>query len=198
VPVLCVIQARLGSTRLPLKALELIGGKPLIQHVVERAQQIRGVDDVVLAVPSGEVVELSYAPHTSGPDVPENDVLARFASVAQMYPTHETIIRLTGDCCRLDPRIAENVLGLFYQTRAWYAWNVCPGYTDGEDVEVFRREALMRAHREATDHGDREHVTTWIRRHYAIVTLKPQGPARRKTSVDTAADLAHVRALYAH
>lgn len=196
-PVLGIIQARLGSTRLPRKALMEIGGKPLIQHVVERAVRIRGVDDWVLAVPSGQVQDLCYCRHVTGPDVPEVDVLGRFVAVAQMYPHHETIVRITGDCPLLSPTIAEQVLALYRGSRAWYAWNVTPGYVDGEDVEVFAREALMRAGREATKPMDREHVTTWIRRHYAVVTLRPDGRPSHKTSVDTLDDFKRVCALYA-
>lgn len=197
-PVLGVIQARLGSTRLPRKALMDLGGRPLIARVVERAQQIRGVDDLVLAVPFGDVAALmDYCRHTTGPDVPEQDVLARFAAAVAQYPDHRTIVRITGDCPLLDPAIADAVIALHRDAHAWYTWNVYPGYCDGEDVEVFQREALLRAHAEATDPADREHVTPWIRRHYPVVTLKPTRPCRRKTSVDCMEDLSYVRELYA-
>lgn len=195
--VLCVIQARLGSSRLPRKALMDIGGKPMIRHVVERVLEIPSVDDVVLAVPAGEVRELCYCSYTIAPDVPENDVLSRFAAAVQLYPEHDTILRVTGDCPLFDPDVAEAVIRLYRDAKAWYAWNCYPGYCDGEDVEVFSRSALIRANELAIEPGDREHVTPWIRRTYPVVTLKPTHPGRRKTSVDTLEDLEYVRALYA-
>lgn len=191
--VLCVIQARLGSTRLPQKSLAWIGDRTLIDHVFERALLIQQVDQIVLAVPAGESL---HAWETQVP-VAEADVLGRFAWVAEQWPEYDTIVRLTGDCPMLSPEIADLVITLYRDAHAWYAWNVAPGYTDGEDVEVFKREALMRAHREATDPSDREHVTSWIRRNYPVVTLTPAGPRRRKTSVDTVEDLEYVRRLYA-
>ena len=175
-----------------------IGGKPMIQHVVERVYRIRGVDDVVLAVPCDDWRDfVGLCGHVSGAaGVAADDVLGRFVNVAGIYPECDTIVRVTGDCPLLDPEIASNVLQLFQRSRAWYAWNVYPGYIDGTDVEVFRRECLMRAHVEATDPEDREHVTSFVRRHYPVVTLKPTKPGGRKTSVDTLEDLEYVRSIY--
>jgi len=196
--VLCIIQARLGSERLPRKVLMDIDGRPLISHVVQRACGIRGVDTFVLAVPHAEAgMFASNVVHVCGPEVPENDVLARFAAVSNFYPQHDTIMRVTGDCPLLNPRVAEAVLKLYRECHAWYAWNVYPGYTDGEDVEVFSRSALVRANELAIDPKDREHVTPWIRRTYPVVTLKPTVTGQRKTSVDTQEDLDYVRSLYA-
>lgn len=195
--VLAVIQARLGSKRLPRKSLMDIGGRNLIQRVVERVRQIRGVDHVVLAVPNGELRELCYCAHTIAPEVEENNVLARFVHAAQLYPEADTLVRVTGDCPLLDPRVAEDVLALYRESHAWYAWNCYPGYCDGEDVECFKREALMKAHEQVIHDDDKEHVTSWIRRNYPVVTLKPANPGRRKTSVDTEEDLMYVRRVYA-
>ena len=196
---LCVIQARLGSSRFPRKALADLGGKPLIRHVVERASAIRGVGEVVLAVPEREVVALCYCSHVVGPMVAEDDVLGRFAAVRAYYPEADTVMRLTGDCPLLDPRIAEQVLALYRATPGCeYAWNVAPGYIDGTDVEVFSAAALRWAHRCATDPYDREHVGPWIRRHCKVATLLPDAPSTLKTSVDTPDDLERVRTLMSY
>jgi spore coat polysaccharide biosynthesis protein SpsF (cytidylyltransferase family) len=202
--VVCIIQARLGSTRLPRKALADLCGKPLIRHVADRAKQIRGVDRWVIAVPSHADYQAIMA--VSGPggveiafaDVDENDVLGRYAACAKTFDA-SVIMRLTGDCPLLNPTIAEDVLRLFWQTPdCEYASNIAPGYVDGEDVEVFTAEALARAHETADDPSDREHVTPIIRRTLQIRTLLPsQAIAGRKTSVDTLSDLERVRALMA-
>lgn len=189
--VLCVIQARLGSKRLPNKILEPINGRPLIEHVVKRASAIGGVDQVVLAMPDA-------APHLH-----ENDVLGRFAHVVSQYPDADKVVRITGDCPLLAPDLAEQVLCLYRETpHVEYAWidtrPINKGWPDGVDVEVFSRAALLWAQREADDAHDREHVTPWIRRHCKVATLLPEGDySWLKISVDTAEDLERVRAMAA-
>jgi spore coat polysaccharide biosynthesis protein SpsF len=200
VSVLAIVQARLGSTRFPRKALADLGGRPLITHVVDRVRQVRGVDAIVLAVPHRDfdalwpMVLSGVSCH--GPDVPEDDVLARFVAVAAMYPQCDTIMRVTGDCPLWDPREGERVLALYQSIHGCeYAWNVAPGYVDGEDCEVFSRAALLQAHWHATGE-DREHVTPWIRKHYPVATAMPFSDRRHlKTSVDTLEDLERVRQM---
>jgi spore coat polysaccharide biosynthesis protein SpsF (cytidylyltransferase family) len=195
---ICVIQARLGSTRFFRKALADLAGKPVIQHVVDRAKQIDGVGEVVVAWPA---IDFGHVPHlgvaqcfVAGREV---DVLGRYARVVERYPEAEVIVRITGDCPLLDPAIAEEVIALLDSDRdAEYASNIAPGYVDGEDVEVFSRAALEWAAREATDLYDREHVTPWIRRHCKTATLLPAtSNAKPKTSIDTPEDLERVRAM---
>jgi spore coat polysaccharide biosynthesis protein SpsF len=197
---LCIIQARLGSTRLPRKALMDIGGRSMIQRVVAQVRQIRGVDEVVLAVPHGEVVALCYCANVYGPKVPESDVLARFAATAERYPDADTIMRVTGDCPLLDPRVCEQVLALYRSDpHVEYVWNRDPSgpcSADGEDCEVFSAAALRWAHREARDPYDREHVSSWIRRNVKTATWRPSvDRGHVKISVDTQEDLERVRQM---
>ena len=194
---LAIVQARFGSERLPRKALLPILGLPLIAHVMRRAHQIQGVDEVVLAVPWADRDALRGAWITMGfADLAESDVLGRFERVLGQYPDCQTVMRLTGDCPLLSAHLAEAVLAL-YRTRrnCEYAWNVAPGYVDGTDVEVFSAEALRWASRLATDPQDREHVTPWIRRQVTVATLAPRHPSSLKTSVDTLEDYQRVRAM---
>lgn len=196
--VLAIIQARLGSTRFPRKALADLGGKPLIAHVLERVR--RCVPTVVLAVPESDLSAFLWVPDVPvyAPGVDPNDVLARFVAVAALYPEHDTIMRVTGDCPLWDP--AEGHLALFQYERLGghhYVWNVTDGYVDGEDVEVFSRAMLLEAHWHAKDPADREHVTPYIRRRYPVATVMPDVKRSLKTSVDTPEDLERVRALYA-
>jgi spore coat polysaccharide biosynthesis protein SpsF len=195
--VLCVIQARLGSTRLPRKALELIGEHPIIRHVVRRARQIEGLSGIVVATPSrvdaDEIAAVlpRVIPVVSYSGIAEPDVLSRFAAVcAHRMP--DVVMRITADCPFLDPRIAEQVLALYHASHCDYASNIAEGYVDGEDVEVFSRQALEEAHRMATEHSDREHVTLYIRRHLRCVTL-PSSGVGGKTSIDTMEDLLKAR-----
>ena len=97
--VVAVVQARLDSHRLPRKVMADIRGKPLLAHVVERAQSIRGCDSVVGAIPQQDV-ELVAAFGELGVDTvqgAENNVLSRFQLVADLFHP-DVILRITGDC----------------------------------------------------------------------------------------------------
>lgn len=198
---LAIVQARLGSTRLPGKALMPIAGKPLISHVCERVTQIRGVDHVVLAVPALDVHLMPRQSwHVMGfHRLNERNVLGRFYAVLGVYPACETVVRVTGDCPLFNPEIGSAVLEMYQHCRerfgCAYASNILPGYTDGEDVEVFSADILRSAFLCAHRAEDQEHVTPWIRRHAKCVTMVPWQLSTGKTSVDTLEDLERVRAL---
>ncbi len=189
-----VIQARLGSMRFPNKILADLGGKPLIQHVVERARQIRGVDDVIVAVsdtPTKDAIEvLGLAVRVVRPAVPPDDVLGRYAAVACQFPSHDVFVRLTGDNPLIDPEAASDVLEEYFALGGHYHSNLREGYVDGSDVEVFSREEVLRADRElAPDDPRREHVTPAM----GQPVISTRDPV--KTSVDTMEDLERVRAI---
>jgi spore coat polysaccharide biosynthesis protein SpsF (cytidylyltransferase family) len=197
---LAIIQARLGSSRFPRKALALLHGKTVIEHVADRVLKTRGLRYVVLACPPADALTFRelFPFMVCSPDVPESDVLARYAQVASAYAGVDTILRVTGDCPLWNPRIAEDVLKLYFSSPGVeYASNIAEGYTDGEDCEVFSVKALEWAQRSATDPYDREHVTPWIRRHVKCVTPETGKASSGKTSIDTMEDLERVRALMA-
>ncbi len=204
--VVAIVQSRMGSTRLPGKALELVGQKTITEHVLERASLIR-VDQVVVAVPSmTEYATYEFYPHHPvtmiyDEAIPEENVLQRFAYVASVVNA-DVCLRLTGDCPLLAPEVAEGVLQRFFEEGVDFAHNdtLTSGFPDGTDIEVFSRELLERAHREATSADDCEHVTKIMKRlpGVRIATLRSETDySTLKISVDTAEDLARVRAIYA-
>lgn len=199
-----IVQARLGSSRLPNKVLALIEGKPMIQHVVERAQAIRGVNHVTLAVPEEELVEFYLVRAETGCGLvggPRDDVLARYALAAGSSHA-KVIVRLTGDCPLIAPDVCQDVL----DHREWkepFASNDTriSGYPDGLDCEVFSKEMLELAHARATAAHDREHVTPWMSRNsdWPLIIFAPTGERGPwpKLSVDTQEDLDRVRRIMA-
>jgi spore coat polysaccharide biosynthesis protein SpsF (cytidylyltransferase family) len=202
VKTLAIVQCRLGSSRLPGKALEEIDGVPMIRRVVKRVQEMRGLDAIVVAVPPqdmpaiGRVVgDLAIVGCCNRAD---NDVLGRYAYFAESEDA-DVILRVTGDCPLWNPREGERVLAALHADPSLeFASNVTPGYVDGEDAEAFTRAALRWADREATLPYDREHVTSWMRRHVKTTTVYPVTPGPKpKTSVDTVEDLQYVRELVA-
>jgi spore coat polysaccharide biosynthesis protein SpsF (cytidylyltransferase family) len=171
-----------------------------IWHVVERVRQVPSVDRVVLAVPSFADAEPMMLAGVNAEiwldqSLPERDVLARYAGCAA-WAKADAVLRVTGDCPLWDPSVGEAVIGLYRRSGVDYTSNITAGHRDGEDAEVFSAAALQRAHLEATDLSDREHVTPWIRRNCRTATLQPDEiRSDVKTSVDTLADLERVRAM---
>ena len=203
--IFAIVQSRLNSSRLPGKALVDLADKPLTQHVLDRVSAIKGIAGVILAIPAADAKafqEVIDGPvlHCD-PTLAENDVLGRFASVAQVHLA-DAYVRITGDTPLLAPDVADNVIEQFISERADFGSNdtLISGYPDGIDVEVFTRALLERAHRDATDPADREHVTRWMKTAQGVrITLRRslRDYSMHKWSVDSKHDLDTVRAILA-
>ncbi len=165
-----ILQARMGSTRLPGKVLMQAAGMSLIRLMVDRVRRASRLDELWLAT-SEDPANDPLAGEMAAAEVPvfrgsEDDVLSRFDAVAEKTGA-DWIVRLTGDCPLHDPDIIDAVIGyaIEHADRFDYVCNsLRPTYPDGLDVEVFTREALSRAAKEATTPLQREHVTPYIHR----------------------------------
>lgn len=162
------IQARIGSTRLPGKVLLDLAGKPVLQRVLERVARARVDQVLLLTTELPEDTPLAVAAKSWGVPVfrgSEQDVLDRFYQAAQAWQP-QRIVRITADCPVMDPAVINAVLDAQQQTGVDYCSNCLEEtYPDGEDVEVFSRQALEQAWRAATLPSEREHVTPYIRNH---------------------------------
>lgn len=203
--VVAVVQARTGSTRLPGKVLADIGGRPMIDHVLERARLIEGVDEVVLAIPDlpddDELAGLAGTLDVAVVRGPADDVLARYlVALETVAPDGDVVVRLTGDCPLLSPAVSGTVLtGL---ADADYASNTLDRtFPRGLDTEVIRADALRAAHRLASTAAEREHVTPFIWRRpdrFRLVSVRDsEDHSDLRWTVDVAEDLEAVRAIYA-
>lgn len=203
-----IIQARLGSSRLPGKVLADIAGRPMIEHVIERAQAIAGIDQVVLNVPAQDAAAFLPMTYCAVYGVPnqEQDVLASYLYIAEQERA-DVIMRITGDCALLPPEICSDVLDLY--TSLDDEWAYCAndtlrsGFPDGTDAEVFSIDALRTAAECAETAFEREHVTIWMRRelaNYGVMAPYEWEPDMKdvKLSVDTHEDLACMRCIYQH
>jgi spore coat polysaccharide biosynthesis protein SpsF len=202
-----IVQARMGSSRLPGKTLADIGGRPMLGRLVDRARLIPGVEQVVIATTGrpADAAILSFAeaerlPASAGS---EQDVLDRIYRAASRFGV-SVIVRVTPDCPMLDPEVSGRVLAEFRRLdgRVDYVSNVHPPtFPDGLDTEVFSREALEIAWREARLASDREHVTPYIWRQpdrFRLANLATASDlSALRWTVDTAADLEFARAVYA-
>lgn len=208
-----LIQARLGSSRLPGKVLADIGGQPLLDMLLRRARRARGVHTWAVAttdVPGDDrLAEHAQALHCVVFRGSQDDVLRRFAGAAAATNA-DVVVRVTGDCPLLEAAEVDRVVSSFLGRRGTpdeldYLSNGAGGLRripHGLDVEVFSAGALLAADAEATEPGHREHVTPYLYRspgRFRAACLPPAGPDRSqlRLTVDTPADLALVRAIVA-
>jgi spore coat polysaccharide biosynthesis protein SpsF len=198
-----VVQARMGSTRLPGKVLADVAGRPLVAHVLDRAQRIRGAVEVALAIPDlAEDDPLARAGAALGVRVvrgSSDDVLDRYLAAAEATRA-DAVVRVTGDCPLLSPAVASDVLEAF--PGADYASNTLERtFPRGLDTEVISVGALRVAGREATSAAEREHVTPFIWRRPERFALRSVRSAVDRSAlrwtVDTPEDLELVRAIHA-
>jgi len=164
---IAIIQARMGSTRLPGKVLKSIGDRPMLSHVVERARSASLIDRVIIAT-STESSDDAVASFCDSRDIEyvrgsEDDVLDRYYQTAYSADA-DPVVRLTADCPFLSPAVIDRVLRVYEWSDATYATNIIE-YThpDGLDVEVFDFASLDAAWKHASSPEAREHVTTYIR-----------------------------------
>lgn len=195
--VVAIVQARTTSTRLPMKILADLHGKPMISHVLERAAAIKGVDQVVLAVPERDVPVVNHLwPHVYGGS--EKDVLGRYAEAAKKYEA-DIIVRVTGDCPLLATSLVSAATYMFSSSEYLPLCQPYISIADGWDAEIFTNEFLQEASVNADKH-EREHVTTYMRRdNERIKVLQLDGYfTDLKCSVDTREDLRRVELIMNH
>lgn len=205
-----IIQARMGSTRLPGKVLELVEGRTVLGHTIGRARAIRGLDEVVVATTRLErddaVVTESERHGARSWRGSEDDVLSRYLGAARESGA-DVIMRITSDCPLLDPELSSGVLSALLSALAAgdpvdYASNsLVRRNPRGVDTEAFTRAALERAAEQATAAREREHVTLYMYEHpdaFRLLSIPGEHDhAHHRWTVDTPEDLQLVREVYA-
>ena len=167
-----IIQARMGSRRLPGKILKKVDGISLLKIQCERVKKSRELNKVIVAtsdIHQDDIVEAFCLENEiecfRGE---ENDVLSRYYHCAKNNDV-DVIVRLTADCPLVDPEIIDEVVSMYLEKRVDYAANTVPvessTFPEGCDVEVFSFEALERAYQNCRDPHDREHVTFYFWKH---------------------------------
>jgi len=166
--VAAIIQARMGSTRLPGKILKKVQGKTLLEIQLERLKQSTFLDQIIVATTTqaqdDRVVDLCRELNIDFYRGSQEDVLARFYEAAMAFEA-TVIVRLTSDCPLIDPRITDEVIYTYVrqQESVDYVSNTLERtYPRGLDIEVFSIKALQKAYMEATLQRDREHVTAYM------------------------------------
>ncbi|MFA4833307.1 MAG: glycosyltransferase family protein [Patescibacteria group bacterium] len=162
-----IIQARISSTRLPGKVLLPLGGKTVLENVVERVRKAKLIGETVVATSNGKdddkIVELCETRGIKYFRGSLDDVLDRYYQTAKHFQA-ESICRITADCPLIDPEVIDRVAKKYLEGEYDYVSNTHPTatYPDGLDVEIFSFKALERAWQEAILLSEREHVTSYI------------------------------------
>jgi spore coat polysaccharide biosynthesis protein SpsF len=206
-----LVQARMGSTRLPGKVMEDLGGRPLLALVLERTAAAPGLAAIAVAAPDlpGDDVIADFCAQEGVECVrgSETDVLDRYHHAAAALEA-DLILRITADCPLIDPEVIGRLL-LFRREREYDIAGVATGalppsvgkrFPDGLDCEVFTREALDRAWRESSEPYDREHVSPYMGRDPQVrlgVLQAEEDYGTERWTVDHPSDLELVRAIVA-
>lgn len=203
--IVAIVQARMGSTRLPNKVMRPIAGIPMIEVLLKRLAQSQRIDQICLATADdvrnqplvAHVQQLGYAVYQGS----EHDVLDRFYHAAEQMQA-DVVIRITGDCPLIDAALVDLVIDRFLQGDVDYVSNaVPPTYPDGLDTEVFSMAALRQAWQQATSTFDHEHVTPYLRDsgkfRLAVVSGEHDYSGERWT-VDEPADFDVITQIFAH
>lgn len=203
--VVALVQARMGSTRLPNKVMKPIGGIPMIELLLARLSRAKEVDQIVVATsvdmrnqPLVEhVCKLGYACEQGS----ENDVLDRYVQAARAHKA-DVVVRITGDCPLVDPELVGEVIRSFKAADVDYFSNISPPtYPDGLDIEVFTFKALEQASQETSKPYDREHVTPYLRESGQFSTAAMQHSqdlSALRWTVDEPADFAVIEKVFQH
>lgn len=159
-----IIQARMGSSRLPGKVLKEIKGKPVIHYLIERLSYSENIDKIAIATTDSEkddpIVQFCIDNNVVYYRGNEDDVLDRFYQAAKTINA-DIIIRLTGDCPLIDPQIIDNLINIFKEEENDHM-SLGSSYPEGLDVEILMFSALEDAWKNAKLKTEREHVTVYL------------------------------------
>lgn len=203
-----IIQARMGSTRLPGKILEDIEGKSMLAHVVERVGRASSVEKVIIATttnPEDDIIEeLAQKEGWEYYRGSDRDVLDRYYQAAKKFNV-TTVVRLTSDCPLSDPELIDRCVQVSMKGGYDYVSNClydCLTYPRGLDVSVISLAALEKCHQEAKKNFEREHVVAYIWHHQnkfrigPLVTAPADYERNYRFTVDYPEDLELIRIIY--
>jgi len=176
--IVTIIQARLGSTRLPRKVLMPLQGKPLLIRMIERVRLSRLAGKLIVATTYiEEDLEIAGLCHQNGVDHHRGhplNLLARHYEAALMAGA-DAVVKIPSDCPLIDPDVIDMVIGEYLENHHMYDYvsNLHPStFPDGNDVEIMSMSALQRAVSESSQPHELEHTTPYIFEHPGTFRLK--------------------------
>lgn len=201
-----IIQARCGSTRFPNKVFADIDGRPLLWHVVKRLYFAKKIDEVIIATTDSskddKIDEWCKDNKINCYRGSENDVLKRYYSASQVYPS-DVVVRITADDPFKEPSVIDQVITKLIDEKLDIVTNnLPPSFPEGLDCEAFTSNILEKAENETKDAFEREHVTQFFYHNPSRFKVgnvsNIENLSSLRWTIDTDADYEMVKAIYAH
>jgi spore coat polysaccharide biosynthesis protein SpsF len=202
--IVTIIQARMGSSRLPGKVLKDLCGDTVLSRVVQRVRRSNLAGEVMIATTTRSLDEL-IVKECRRIDVrifrgAEDDVLDRYYQ-ASLHAEADVVVRITSDCPLIDPEVTDKTIQAFIDQSPDYASNrIQQTYPRGLDTEVMTREALSLAWREAKAKYQRTHVTPYLYENpnqFSLLSVENDiDYGNYRWTLDTPEDLAFITAVY--
>jgi spore coat polysaccharide biosynthesis protein SpsF len=166
--IVAIIQARMGSTRLPGKVLKEVCGRPLLWHLIYRLRRAKIIEDIVLATTSLDedkvLLEKAQEWGVKAFAGSADDLLDRYYQAAKTFKA-DPVVRITADCPLIDPQVVDRAVREFFKQKNADAVGTDDTFPDGLDTTVYSFRALEKAWREAKLPSEREHVGPYISGH---------------------------------
>lgn len=196
-----IVQARMGSTRLPGKVLLQIEGVPILEHIINRLYAVDDISTVIIATstekqddPIEAWCDIKNVPCVRGS---EDNVLDRFRQAALDYPA-DIYIRATGDNPMIDVQLIRNML-VFFENN-YLTYTCYKGYPIGSGVEIFTKKALEESIKQATLPYELEHVTPYMYNKMQDRRVKyytsPDKLSNIRMTVDTEEDFTFAKTVF--
>ena len=201
-----IVQARMGSSRLPGKVLLPIMGRPVLEYELERLCRAEAADVVIVATTTN-AADQAIEDLAARLRIPcfrgsEFDVLSRYYFAANEHGA-ETVVRCNADCPLIDPEVVDRVITAYKVNSGTcdYASNILkPTFPTGMHTEAFSFEALEQAYLNAVDPLEREHVTPYIYRRPDTFSLHnvalDQDLSWHRWTLDLAEDMELIKRIY--
>lgn len=202
----CIIQTRIGSTRLPGKVLKKMCDKSVLEHDIDRLRRVKNIDKIIIATTILEkdnaIVDESKRLKVTCYRGAEEDVLSRYYYAAKENNA-DIIVRVTSDCPLIDSEVTEKIIQYYLDNSEKYDYvsnTIDRTYPRGLDTEVFSFKALEKAFNEAISERDREHVTPYIWDNSNLFRLyqykNEEDYSELRWTLDTVEDLELINRIY--
>ena len=158
-----IIEARMGSIRLPGKVLMEAAKKPMLEHLVNRLRKVKSIDDIILATTENKkddiLIDFPIKNKIKYFRGSEKDVLSRVLNAGKFYKVEE-VVGITGDCPIIDPNIIEQVIRLYRIHKVSFVTNgLVRSFPDGMDTIIYNLSTLEKSSALAYTKKEREHTT---------------------------------------
>ena len=162
--ILCIVQARMGSKRLPGKVLMKINKRfNFLEFLINRLKKSKRISQIVVACSKNKkdrkIINLCNKLNISSFQGSEYNVLDRFYKTAKKFKA-DIIVRITSDCPFTDPKLIDAFLKIYLKSKFDYYSNIHPrSFPDGLDIEIFDFKTLEISKKKCHSSYDLEHVT---------------------------------------